>query len=225
MVLILAERSRIARELHDTLIQGFSGVTMEMQALTAQLPESAPRGVLQEIIRDAGHCLREARRSVAGLRSGGTGRVGTDLSASISQAARHLTEARDVRLRLDLTDSPGEVGAEAEYNLLRIMSEAVGNAVKHANPRSIEVSLDRTKDELRLAIRDDGSGFDAANGHGAVAGHYGLIGMKERATQLGGKLSVESAPGKGTTVVAIVPAGAGKPHSVTENRNAKGHEV
>ncbi len=93
MVLILAERSRIARELHDTLIQGFSGVTMEMQALSGQLPESAPRGVLREIIRDAGLCLREARRSVAGLRSGGTGRGGADLSASISQAARHLTEA------------------------------------------------------------------------------------------------------------------------------------
>ena len=69
MAAILAERSRIARELHDTLIQGFSGVTMEMQALTARLPEAAPRGVLQEIIRDAGNCLSEARRSVAGLRN------------------------------------------------------------------------------------------------------------------------------------------------------------
>lgn len=220
MVLILAERSRIARELHDTLIQGFSGVTMEMQALSAQLPDASPRGVLQEIIRDAGHCLREARRSVAGLRSGGTGRGATDLSASIAQAARQLTEARDVRLRLDLTDSPGEVGADAEYNLLRIMSEAVANAVKHGAPRSIEISLERTRDQLRLAIRDDGSGFDASHGNGAVTGHYGLIGMKERAAQLGGNLSVESAPGKGTTIVAIVPAGASNEYPVVENRGA-----
>ena len=132
MAIILTERSRIARELHDTLIQGFSGVTMEMQALSATLPDAPPRSILREIIRDAGDCLRDARRSVAGLRNNAAPAGVSGLSDSIAQAARHLTEARDIRLRLDLSPKLAVLGPEAEYNLLRIAQEAIGNAVKHS---------------------------------------------------------------------------------------------
>ena len=96
--LIVAERSRIARELHDTLIQGFSGITMAMQALAARLRSSEERNRLQDIIQDAATCLRETRRSVAGLR--GARAAASGLAASIAQATRQITETKNVRLKL-----------------------------------------------------------------------------------------------------------------------------
>jgi ligand-binding sensor domain-containing protein/anti-sigma regulatory factor (Ser/Thr protein kinase) len=194
---VLAERSRIARELHDTLIQGFSGVTMQMQALAARLRPSPERTTLDEIIEDAGQCLREARRSVGGLRHAPGRQQG--LAEALTRSARQLTETRDVRLRLEIAECPGDIPVDVEYNLLRIAQEAISNAVKHAAARSIDVALLAPPEELSLAVRDDGRGFsvdDPANAHG----HYGLIGMRERASQIHADLRIESAPGQGTTV-------------------------
>ena len=205
--LVLAERSRIARELHDTLIQGFSGVTMEMQALSARLSNPGERTFLGDIIRDAANCLREARLSVAGLRnarnrdlSGGE----QGLAGAIAQAARQLTEGGTVRLKLKLQPQGPPLPPDIEYNLLRIAQEAVSNSVKHSGARTIEVVLGSTAESVRLSIKDDGVGFDhARNGQ---PGHYGLVGMKERASQIGGRFDVASEPGKGTTVRVVVPA-------------------
>ncbi len=202
--IILTERNRIARELHDTLIQGFSGVTMQMQALAARWPGSGERGVLDEIIQDAGACLREARRSVAGLRSS-SGPV-SGLSAAIAQAARQITETGDVRLRLRLDQGPADLGAEAEYNLLRIAQEAVTNSLKHSGARTIEVALQSAEDAVRLSVTDDGLGLSAGDGSYAAPGHYGLTGMRERAAQIGARLQLESEPGQGTTVSVVLPA-------------------
>src|ERR1041385_2387296 len=202
--LILTERNRIARELHDTLMQGFSGITMEMQALAGRMRSPEERGTLEEIIRDAGACLRETRRSVAGLRSPEGPESG--LGAAIAQAARHITEAKNIRLKLKLGKSPQGLPADVEYNLLRIVSEAVSNSVKHSGARVIEVALNSTPEVVRLSVKDDGSGF-AREGNGNVRpGHYGLIGMKERATQIGADLQLASEPGRGTTVSVVLPA-------------------
>ena len=202
--IILAERNRIARELHDTLIQGFSGVTMQMQALAARWPGSEDRKVLEEIVQDAGASLREARRSVAGLRSSSGTKSG--LSSAIAQAARQITETGDIRLRLELDEGPSNLGTEAEYNLLRIAQEAVTNSVKHSGAHTIEVALQSEPDAVRLSVRDDGSGLPDGNGVYSTPGHYGLTGMRERATQIGARLQVESAPGEGTTVRVVLPA-------------------
>jgi signal transduction histidine kinase len=206
--LVLAERSRIARELHDTLMQGFSGVTMEMQALSARLTPSPERRTLEEIIRDAGICLREARRSVAGLRNSRGDETG--LTAAIAQAAKHLTETQDVRLKLDLAHSPPDLPDDVQYNLLRIAQEAVTNAVKHSGGRTIEVDLNCTPERLRLSIRDDGVGLGVQDGNRPQPGHYGLIGMRERASQIGADLSVQSAIGQGTIVCVDLPIAAGR---------------
>jgi signal transduction histidine kinase/ligand-binding sensor domain-containing protein len=200
---VVAERSRIARELHDTLIQGFSGVTMEMQALAARLSPSNERGTLDEIIHDAASCLRDARRSVAGLRSGPGDRSG--LAGAIAQAARQLTETRDVRLRLELSNSPRQLPVEVEYNLLRIAQEAITNAVKHASARTIDVSLACTSQQILLTIADDGVGFAISDGPWARPGHYGLIGMKERATQIGAEFRIAGEAGAGTAVSVRLP--------------------
>jgi ligand-binding sensor domain-containing protein/two-component sensor histidine kinase len=199
--MILAERSRIARELHDTLIQGFSGVTMEMQALCARLSSPEERRTLQEIVQDAARSLREARRSVAGLRGAPGAQSG--LGSAIAQAARQITEAKDVRLKLELEQNVRELPAEVEYNLLRIAQEAVSNSVKHSGARMIEVSLQSTAALVSLAIKDDGSGF----GDGvAKTGHYGLIGMRERATHIGAGFQIDSESGRGTTIRVMLPA-------------------
>lgn len=195
---VLAERSRIARELHDTLIQGFSGVTMQMQALAARLRLSPERKTLDEIIQDAGHCLREARLSVGGLRSapGNT----TGLADAVGRAARQLTETRDVRLSLRLEECPLPIPVDVEYNLLRIVQEAITNAVRHSGARTIEVAMDCTPQNVRLMVQDDGVGFVVLGRDQSAPGHYGLIGMRERASQINAILQLDSQPGLGTTV-------------------------
>ncbi len=199
--LILAERGRIARELHDTLIQGFSGITMAMQALVWRLPSSEERKTLEDIVADAGSSLREARRSLAGLRRHDSQ---SGLAAAVADAARQLTEAKDVRLKLDLDDCRRPLPADVEYNLLRIAQEAVLNAVKHSGARTLQVTLDSTPQHLRLSVKDDGTGFDEEAA--PPLGHYGLIGMKERAAQIGADFHLASARGRGTTVQVLVEA-------------------
>ena len=204
--LILTERNRIARELHDTLIQGFSGITMQMQALAARLRAPQERATLDGIIDDAGNCLRETRRSVAGLRSG-QGSAGSGLAGAIERAARQITEAKDIRLRLKVHKTPKDLPADVEYNLVRIAQEAVSNSVKHSGARNVEVALDCTSDAVHLSVKDDGSGF--AREENGKGGHYGLIGMKERASHIGADFDLASAPGRGTTVSVTLPNGNG----------------
>jgi len=202
--LILAERSRIARELHDTLIQGFSGITMAMQALAGRLRSPQERETLEDIIRDAATCLRETRQSVAGLRAGHDAESG--LAAAIGSAAREITDTKDIRLKLKLGKVARKLPADVEYNLLRIASEAISNSVKHSGARNIEVALESTAEALRLSVHDDGSGL-GKDGAALRPGHYGIIGMKERATQIGANLQLLSEPGHGTTVTVHLPAG------------------
>jgi ligand-binding sensor domain-containing protein/signal transduction histidine kinase len=197
---ILGERTRIARELHDTLIQGFSGVTMQMQALAGKLT-AHERSALEEIIHDAAQCLTEARRSVAGLR--GSQRGETGLADELERLARQATDTSGLKLKLHLDHLPSELPAGLEYNLARIAQEAIINAVKHSRAQSLKLSLRYKRSGIGLAIVDDGMGFDpAANGS---PGHYGLIGMRERARDIGAEFAIESGQGRGTTVRVAVP--------------------
>jgi signal transduction histidine kinase/ligand-binding sensor domain-containing protein len=208
-VLVLAERSRIARELHDTLIQGFSGITMQMQAFANRLQVPADRLALGEIIRDAGICLQETRRSVAGLRAGTGPKAG--LADAIADAARQLTQERDLKLKLHLDDGHQHLPAEVSYNLLCIAQEAITNSIKHAGASTVEVTLTCSPHALHLFVYDDGRGIAQSgngghrNGSGSDGGHYGLVGMRERASQIGAEFDISSAPGQGTTVSVHVP--------------------
>lgn len=209
--LILAERNRIARELHDTLIQGFSGITMQLQALTSKVRSPEEKETLEEIIQDAGICLQETRRSVAGLR-GATGASG-NLATALTEAARHATEDRDVRLRLKLEDRQEALPAEIKYNLVCIAQEALANAAKHSSAGTIEMALSGNARELLLTIQDDGVGLQSST---AGPGHYGMVGMRERARHIGADFNVISPPGKGTTISVRLPFGKRAPTSAPQ---------
>ena len=189
--------------LHDTLIQGFSGITMAMQALAARLPATQDQRALEQIVADAGTSLREARRSLSGLRSRPA--AGSDLADAIAQTSRQLTEARGIRLKLRLDTWDRTLPPDVEDNLLRIAQEAVLNAVKHSGARSLLVALERTANRVRLVVKDDGSGFDGRT-TAVEAGHYGVLGMRERAAHIGAELSLDSAPGNGTAVSVTMDA-------------------
>ncbi|MDZ4818421.1 MAG: two-component regulator propeller domain-containing protein, partial [Planctomycetota bacterium] len=202
---IVLERSRIARELHDTLMQGFSGITMEMQALSTSISPSPQHDTLNEIIGDAGECLREARLSIAGLRSGRNNAETSDLAASISQAARQLTETSSIQLRLRAGKLPATINDDVKYNLLRITQEAIANAVKYSGARNLDVTVEANLRTIHLSIIDDGVGFVLENGLPSEPGHFGILGMRERASSIGGTFQLSSAPEAGTRVDVIAP--------------------
>ncbi|HEX6546281.1 MAG TPA: triple tyrosine motif-containing protein, partial [Bryobacteraceae bacterium] len=200
--LVISERSRIARELHDTLLQGLSGVTMQLQALWTRLPPSShEREVLGDIIKDAGTCLSDARHSLWGLRTPRESQVG--LAENLARHARQAVSGTSIRLAMETPPLPFRPSPDTEYQLLRIAKEAIANSIRHAEPKTIEVRLEcRKPNVIELAVRDDGKGFDVNEPHSQL-GHYGLVGMEERAEELGAKLTVTSAPGAGTEVRVV----------------------
>jgi ligand-binding sensor domain-containing protein/anti-sigma regulatory factor (Ser/Thr protein kinase) len=200
--LVMTERSRIARELHDTLIQGFSGITLQLQALAARLRSPEDREALHGIIEDAGIYLRETRQTVTSLRSEHPADRG--LAGDITRFARQITADTSIRLKLRLSENLHDISAETQYNLLRIAQEAISNSVKHSEARNLEVTLDRSGGQITLSIKDDGCGLDSRVAEVVRPGHYGLIGMQERAAEIGGNLEVAGAPGKGTAITVLV---------------------
>ena len=208
--LVLTERTRIARELHDTLLQGLSGITMQLQALWTRLPSSDEKHVLQDIIKDAGTCLTEARHSLWGLRSPRSADSG--FAEKLAQSARTAVAGRPIRLVLQIARIGCQLSPEVEYQLLRIAQEAIANSVRHAAPQTLEVRFEsKGAEEIELAIRDDGKGFNADVEY-AQFGHYGLVGIRERADEIGAKLVIASMRGLGTEVLVKVHA----PNQATE---------
>jgi signal transduction histidine kinase len=200
---VLAERNRIGREIHDGLAQAFTGILMQLGA-AEELAEGSPIVTVMTRIRDiAKEGLTEARRSVLALRPDEPRAGGLEL------ALRQLAERSIVNGRTATRFSGGGATGlppEHEHALLRIAQEAVINAVRHAQPRNIEIVLDQDGEELRLTIRDDGSGLWQLPEISAQQG-FGLTNMRERAEDMGGRLTIESQPGAGTTVTVRVPRG------------------
>jgi signal transduction histidine kinase len=200
--LVLAERSRIARELHDTLLQGLAGITMQLQALWTRLPASAEKRVLGEIIKDAGQCSTDARQSLWGLRI--TGKEPLRFSERLAKLSRQAVGKTPVSLSLKLDPISLDALPEVEYQLLRIAQEAISNALRHARAKTLEIRLHVDEEQLGLTFADDGIGF-TTDVERAEAGHFGLLGMRERADEIGAGLTVTSSPGHGTEVSIHVP--------------------
>ncbi|GAA2145717.1 sensor histidine kinase [Kitasatospora kazusensis] len=197
---VLAERQRLAREIHDTLAQGLSSIVLLARAADAALP--ADPAVAGERIREVGQTaaanLTEARRFVQALTPPALD------DATLTEALRRLAAGPGAAFLLD--GEPYPLPVEAEVALLRLTQEALANAVRHARARRIAVTLTYLDDEVTLDVFDDGVGFDPQS---APADHdrptFGLHGMRERIAELGGSLTVESAPGEGTAVAVSLP--------------------
>jgi signal transduction histidine kinase len=205
------ERTRIARDLHDTLLQSFQGLLLKFQAVTYLYPERAveARMKLESVIDQAEQAISEGRDAVQGLRSSTV--VGTDLAGAISALGKELTADGSNKQPQDF--SVGEEGATRELSPLlrdevyRISGEALRNAFKHAHAKRIEVEIHYDRQKFRLRIRDNGKGIDPKIvDAGGLSGHYGLAGMRERSELVGGRLEIWSEIDSGTEVELTIPA-------------------
>jgi signal transduction histidine kinase len=202
---VLAERTRIAREIHDNLAQEMSGISVQLEVVARTMPAGAEAATthLDNARRQVRHGIAEARRYVWDLRSPVL--ENNDLRSALSETARRLTSETTIQARVEVNGTFRPLPPLVEDNLLRIGQEAMNNAVKHAGAQQISVNLIFDARRVQLSVRDDGRGFDNQRAANGKAGHFGLIGMRERAEQLGGTLSVHSTAGSGTEVVADVP--------------------
>lgn len=195
------ERARIAREIHDTLAQGLTAITLHLEGALNQLehdPERA-RERLERALDMSRHSLEDARRSVLSLR---TSPLTKPLPESLHGLARGFTSETGVRVHVRTSDGIA-LSTEQEADLFRIAQEALNNVRRHAHAREVEIELRRTADRVRLSIRDDGRGFDPA---AVAAGRHGILGMKERAKLQHGRLRIRSVLGDGSSISVSVPA-------------------
>lgn len=201
--LILAERARMGRELHDTLLQSLVGVALEFDDISEQLDPnaSALRKQVKQIRQRVEHYIREARGSIWNLRSPTL--ETKDLAAALHEAGELGTMHHGIDFRFVVTGRPVRLEMAVEEQLLRIGQEAVSNAVRHAHPETIRMGLHFGADATRLTVEDDGCGFDVAAAEG-ISDHWGLTTMQERALQVKGRFSLVSEAGRGTTVTVAV---------------------
>jgi signal transduction histidine kinase/ligand-binding sensor domain-containing protein len=202
---VYAERLRIAREIHDTLLQSLVGATLQLDAAFHEVPEqqSRTRAALLAMRRQIEGYIVEARRSIWDLRSPSL--EIHDLVSAMRASAERLTKGK-VALSLAITGVPRRCPANIETQALRIAEEAIANAVRHGSITRVDITLAFDDESLRLQISDDGRGFDteqAMTWH--VKGHYGLVTMRERAIEAGGRLFIDSTVGSGTQITAEFP--------------------
>jgi two-component system NarL family sensor kinase len=194
------ERARIARDVHDTLAQGFTAVGLHVEAGLSRLDrQSGARPPLQKALEAARQGLEEARHSIRSLRASAL--ENRPLAEALAALARQFTADTGVRVRTDVADV-GPLPAEAESELFRIAGEALTNVRKHAAAREASVRLERVRRGVRLTITDEGRGFEL---RGARRRGFGLVGIEDRARLTGGRASIRSAPGRGTTVTVTIP--------------------
>ncbi|HWP44023.1 MAG TPA: GAF domain-containing sensor histidine kinase, partial [Blastocatellia bacterium] len=199
------ERNRLAREIHDTLAQGFVGIGLQLKAVERAL-ERDPKSARQhlELARDmVKHSIAEARRTVWNLRSHAL--ETSDLVTVLSDTARRMTEETDVKAEVRIEGTPRPLPEDVENNILRLCQEALTNAMKHAEAKQVSIELRFDADSVRLRVKDDGRGFDALAPLSARDGHFGLTGMRERVEQMRGRFSIDSRPNEGTLIEAAIP--------------------
>jgi signal transduction histidine kinase len=210
---VLDERHRIAREIHDTLAQGLTGIITQLQAAEqAGMEPASWRKHVKAATTLARESLSEARRSLHALRPESL-EVGR-LSDALADVAERWSVLHGVSVQVTTTGTVRLVSQEAEFVLLRTAQEALANVAKHARATRVGLTLSYMPGEVALDVRDDGSGFDPAGlgaegaepvSGGPAGGGFGLIAMRQRIASLAGTLQVESEPGGGTAISARVP--------------------
>ena len=202
---VLEERARLSREIHDTLLQSLIGVALQFGAMSntlGPLPAEA-KSLFVRIRRDVEAHIREARQSIWDLRSPVL--ETQDLDAALREFGKRATADKGVRFGSTVSGRRRRYSAKVENELLRIGQEAIINATRHAHAERIDLELRFDDRSVTLRVRDDGRGFDLQCSAQEADGHYGLTSMRERAERLGGKFSIASTQGAGTTVETVIP--------------------
>ena len=201
---LAAERQRMARELHDTLAQGLAGLLLQLEAADSHLDAGRgerAQGIVQQAMARARATLAEARRAIDDLRA--TQLSAPDLAAAIRDEATHFSAATGIPCALDLALPDALPSALCEH-ALRAVAEGLTNVARHAQAQQVGVRAAEDEAWLTIEVRDDGAGFDPEAAL-TRAGHYGLLGLRERARLAGGTLEIDSAPGEGARLTLRLP--------------------
>jgi ligand-binding sensor domain-containing protein/signal transduction histidine kinase len=200
---VLAERSRLAREMHDTLIQGCAGVSAMLEAAVSC--EKEDHESRMHLIDYANTQIRaamdEARQAVWNLRR--DERAPSSLEECLEQMTERISREYGVSATCQSSGTTFPIGQQDTHELMMVAREALFNAVLHARPRFIKADLEYSPDSLLMTLSDDGQGFDLAAG--SMDGHYGLQGMRERVNRFSGHLEIQSQPRRGTRVLVTIP--------------------
>ena len=200
----LAERTRIAQDLHDTLLQGFFAVSMQLRAALNTLPEDcAARPRLSTVMQLLDRVLEEGRYFLEGLRSPNERK--TSLGKAFARVPDDLGFSSAVGFRVIVLGTERELSVSLCDDIYRIVREAIVNAYRHSGAKDIETEIEYRASDVRFAVRDNGCGIDPQNLQWGKNGHWGLQGMRERADRIGGRLRVLSRSELGTEIELRVP--------------------
>jgi signal transduction histidine kinase/ligand-binding sensor domain-containing protein len=203
--LVVAERARVSREIHDTLLQSLGALTLQLEVVSRQLDPSQTKAhqTMQRLRRHLVQCVRDARRSVWELRS--LRLEQRNLVDAIEAMAEETRVALPASIQVNVRGRVRQCPPDVEQHLLRIAQEAISNAVQHGRADEVVVELDYRGKALSMSIRDNGRGFVLEEVTSDSGEHWGLVNMRERVTRIGGELSVTSVVGQGTVVTATSP--------------------
>ncbi len=200
----LEERTRIAQELHDTLLQTFQGALLHLGAAVLRVAQDSPvKNQLDRILEIMRQGIVEGRSAIQGLRSPGS--QTSDLVGALSRIQDELKVQRDIDFRVTVTGRQKQLAREIQHEIYRIGREALVNAFCHSGAKRIELELEYSDSELYVRIRDNGCGIDPQMLEKGRDGHWGLAGMRERATRIGGLFKISSSPAAGTEVQLSIP--------------------
>ena len=201
----LAERTRIAQDLHDTLLQGFLSASMQLHVADDRIATDSPaKPIVGRVLQLMGQVIEEGRNAVRGLRSPGT--ESDNLEQAFSRIPQELAIQRAVDFRVIVEGQAQPLNPVIRDDVYRIGREALSNALRHSNASGIEVELEYAESEFRVLVRDDGRGIDSKVLSSGRDGHWGLTGMRERAEGMGAKFRVWSRPAGGTEVELTIPS-------------------
>jgi signal transduction histidine kinase len=200
----VAERERIARELHDTLLQGVLSASMQLDLAEDQLAEDSPlKGLVQSVLATLRHVTEESRMALRGLRLDDV--ENNDLAKAFQRVKLEFPHKDTVVFRVVAQGTPRAVRTEIRNQIYRIGREAIVNAYVHSEAAAIEVEIQYARTQLSLLVRDDGRGIDSSILQEGRDGHWGLSGMRERSQRIGATLKLLSRPGAGTEIELVVP--------------------
>ena len=201
----LAERTRIAQDLHDTLLQGLVSASMQLHVANDLLPDDSPsKPIVGRVMQLMGQVIEEGRDAVRGLRS--TSGTADDLETAFSRAGQEFGNEKVKDCRVIVEGTPRQLHPIIRDEAYRIGREALANAFRHSEASKIEIELEYSTKQLRILVRDDGVGIDPDVLQSGRDGHWGLTGMRERAESVGARLKVWSRANAGTEVELLIPS-------------------